>query len=129
MDGPLVLDADGLNAIGQNHTALKSNAGRILTPHPGEFARLTGQDVKTVQANRRDLAQQFARDNGVVLVLKRGRNPVYDGQRIYQNIHRVSGNGDGRIRRMGVLTGLIAVFVGLRGLEPSDAAQLRLYLR
>ena len=125
LDQPVVLDADGLNAIGQNHSVLKSDAGRILTPHPGEFARLTGLDVKTVQAKRREMTQQYAQANGVVLVLKGQGTLVSDGQRIYQNTTgnpgmATGGSGD-------VLTGLIAALLG-QGLEPFDAAQLGVYI-
>jgi ADP-dependent NAD(P)H-hydrate dehydratase len=125
VDRPLVLDADGLNAIGQNHSALKSDAPRILTPHPGEFARLTGQDVKTVQANRRDLAEQYAKANGVVLVLKGQGTIVTDGQQIYQNTTGNPGMATGGAGD--VLTGLIAALLG-QGLEPFAAAQLGVYI-
>ena len=82
---PLVLDADGLNAIGQHQSKLKSDPVRILTPHPGEFARLTGMDVKSVLANRRELVQKYAQEIGVVLVLKGQGTLVCDGRHIYQN--------------------------------------------
>jgi NAD(P)H-hydrate epimerase len=125
VDRPLVLDADGLNAIGQNHAALKSDAPRILTPHPGEFARLIGQDVKTVQASRRELAEHYAKANGVVLVLKGQGTIVTDGQRVYQNTTGNPGMGTGGAGD--VLTGLIAALLG-QGVEPFAAAQLGVYL-
>ncbi len=125
VDRPLVLDADGLNAIGQNHAALKSDASRILTPHPGEFARLTGHDIKTVQASRRESASQYAKANGVVLVLKGQGTIVTDGHQIYQN---TSGNPGMATGGAGdVLTGVIAALLG-QGLEPFAAAQLGVYL-
>src|SRR5436190_16519534 len=61
---PVVLDADGLNAFAGQSEALKKHAGPlIVTPHPGEFARLLQNDVKSVQANRRELAGKFAVDH------------------------------------------------------------------
>jgi NAD(P)H-hydrate epimerase len=125
VERPLVLDADGLNAIGQNHAALKFDFVRILTPHPGEFARLTGLEVKAVQADRRNLTQQYAQANGVVLVLKGQGTLVSDGRRIYQNTTGNPGMASGGAGD--VLTGLIAALLG-QGLEPFAAAQLGVYL-
>ena len=125
VDRPIVLDADGLNVIAQNQSKLKTEPARILTPHPGEFARLTGEDIKTIQANRRQLAAEYARAKDVVLVLKGEGTIVTDGVRIYQNTSgnpgmATGGSGD-------VLTGLIAALLGQR-LEPFAAAQLGVYL-
>jgi NAD(P)H-hydrate epimerase len=125
VDRPLVLDADGLNAIGQHQSKLKSHPVRILTPHPGEFARLTGLDVKSVQANRRELVQKYAQDVGVVLVLKGKGTLVCDGQRIYENTTGNPGMATGGAGD--VLTGVIAALLG-QGLEPFAAAQLGVYL-
>jgi NAD(P)H-hydrate epimerase len=123
---PLVLDADGLNAI-QHHTdCLKGRqAPLVLTPHPGEFGRLLDKDVATVQANRRDLATSFAADFGVVLVLKGYGTLVTDGRRLYRNTTgnpgmATGGTGD-------VLTGMLAALLGQR-LEPFAAAQLAVHL-
>src|SRR5262249_19618101 len=57
---PLVLDADGLNAVGQNTLLFKGRkAPLIITPHPGEFARLIGSDPAAVQAQRQASAVRF----------------------------------------------------------------------
>ena len=59
---PMVIDADGLNAFVGHVDKLRSNGSpRIITPHPGEFARLLHTDTKTVQAQRQALAIEFAR--------------------------------------------------------------------
>lgn len=119
---PLVLDADSLNAIeGQTHLLRQRPGPTILTPHPGEFARLRRLPIAEVQARRQELAVQFAADHGVVLVLKGHGTVVTDGQRCYTNTTgnpglATGGTGD-------VLTGLIAALVG-QGLEPFAAAQL-----
>jgi NAD(P)H-hydrate epimerase len=123
---PTVLDADGLNAL-QHHTErLKGRtAPLILTPHPGEFARLLDSDVKTVQSQRQELAVRFAADHGVVLVLKGAGTIVTDGRRVYCNTTgnpgmATGGTGD-------VLTGLIAAFLGQK-FEPFAAGQLGVHL-
>lgn len=123
---PLVLDADGLNAIQHNTDSLKGrSAPSIVTPHPGEFARLIRADVATVQARREELAVPFALEHHLVLVLKGYGTIVTDGRRIYRNSTgnpgmATGGTGD-------VLTGLIAGLLG-QHLEPLAAAQLGVYL-
>src|SRR5262249_44946052 len=123
---PLVLDADGLNAL-RNQTALLRGrtAPLILTPHPGEFARLLGTSVQTVQAQREGLAVRFAAEHGVILVLQGHHTIVTDGRRVYRNTTgnpgmATGGTGD-------VLTGLIAALLG-QGLEPLAAAQLGVFV-
>jgi ADP-dependent NAD(P)H-hydrate dehydratase len=123
---PIVLDADGLNAIaGQIYRITTRKAPLVLTPHPGEFARLLGCDVAMVQANRQEFARRFAFEHHVVLVLKGHGTLVADGQRLFVNTTgnpamATGGTGD-------VLTGLIAALLG-QGLEAFPAAQLGVYL-
>ena len=93
----------------------------MLTPHPGEFARLLGTDIATVQSNREEMAGRFARDHGIVLLLKGKGTLVTDGRRLYRNTTgnpgmATGGTGD-------VLTGLIAALIA-QGLTPFDAAML-----
>ena len=124
--GPMVIDADGLNALVGKTEQLRARAGpRILTPHPGEFARLLGTDTKAVQARRRDLAAVFASEQQCVVVLKGQGTIVTDGRRVYTNTTgnpgmATGGTGD-------VLTGVIAAFVG-QGLAAFEAAVLGVYL-
>jgi ADP-dependent NAD(P)H-hydrate dehydratase len=123
---PLVLDADGVNALQQHADRLRGRtAPVVLTPHPGEFARLVGLDVPAVQARRRELAVRFAAEHGVVLVLKGHGTVVTDGRRVFVNATgnpgmATGGTGD-------VLTGLVAALLA-QGLEPFAAAQLGVYL-
>jgi NAD(P)H-hydrate epimerase len=123
---PLILDADGINALANQTEALKDHSTPIiLTPHPGEFARLLQCDIPSVQARRQDLAVQFAEKNDGIVVLKGHGTIVTDGQRVYQNQTgnpgmATGGTGD-------VLTGLIAALLG-QGLDPFAAAQLGVYL-
>lgn len=74
---PLVLDADGLNAF-QGHTDQLDGRKRplVLTPHPGEMSRLTGLSIKDVQAARLKVARDFAREHGLILVLKGNRTII-----------------------------------------------------
>ena len=130
-DRPVVLDADGLNnltAIG-DWPALR-RCPLVLTPHPGEMSRLTGQAVGRIQAHRESLAaaatrewadRQALQDVPLVLVLKGAGTVVTDGRRLYVNDTgnpgmATGGSGD-------VLTGVIAALLG-QGLSALDAAVL-----
>jgi NAD(P)H-hydrate epimerase len=122
---PMVVDADALNALSQDVAILKEHAGPVvLTPHPGEFARLLNTTIAAVQNDRRDLAARFAAEHGVIVVLKGHGTIVTDGRHCYTNTTgnpamATGGTGD-------VLTGLIAALLG-QGLEPLAAAQLGVY--
>lgn len=71
LKAPLVIDADGLNAFDGNTELLDgSKRALILTPHPGEMARLAGVSTKAVQVDRLNMARTFAREHRLVLVLK-----------------------------------------------------------
>lgn len=124
--GPLILDADGVNAFTDAPKHLRRHAGPLaLTPHPGEFARLLHTSAAEVQARRRELAERFAAEHDAVLVLKGHGTLVTDGQRLYQNTTgnpgmATAGSGD-------ILTGLLAALAG-QGLELFAAAQLGVYL-
>jgi NAD(P)H-hydrate epimerase len=122
--GPLVVDADGLNALAKRRETWPTTAGpRILTPHPGEFRRLLGVDL--ANAALRQHADEWAASRGVVLVLKGHRTLVTDGQQRFENTTgnpgmATAGSGD-------VLTGIITALLG-QGLRPFAAAQLGVYL-
>lgn len=123
---PLVLDADALNVSVGRLDALRKHRGPVvLTPHPGEFARLLGCEIAAVQTRRQELAADFARAHGVIVVLKGYGTVVTDGRRVYVNTTgnpgmATGGTGD-------VLCGLIAALLGQK-LEPFAAAQLGVYL-
>lgn len=124
---PLVLDADGLNAFESCVDLLSRKAGapgRVLTPHPGEFARLTARNVITADA-REEMAIDFARKHQVVLLLKGHETIITDGRRLAINdtgstALATGGSGD-------VLTGLIAGLLA-QGMEPFNAAYLSAHL-
>jgi ADP-dependent NAD(P)H-hydrate dehydratase / NAD(P)H-hydrate epimerase len=76
---PMVLDADGLNAFEGRSGELKNASGfRVLTPHPGEAARLIGASIHEVQKDRIGMARRIMRDTGCCVVLK-GANTVIAG--------------------------------------------------
>ena len=124
---PLVLDADGINLAAGNIDILKTaRAPLILTPHPGEMARLLHSTVKEVQENREETARSFAREHGAVLVLKGAGTLVAspDG-RLYRN--RTGNPGMARGGSGDVLAGMIASFAA-QGIEPFSAACGAVYL-
>lgn len=105
---PMVIDADGLNALAGHR--LIGNAPRILTPHPGEMSRLSGNTIAKIQADRIGTARGYAQEHGVHLVLKGNRSVIAapDG-RAWINptgspAMATGGTGD-------VLTGMIAGLV------------------
>ena len=126
---PVVLDADALNALadrGGDWDALPAGAGRVLTPHPGEFLRLLiGADMQPddgfewTPENRETLATTFAREHGVVLLLKGARTLVTDGDRLFENRTGNAGMATGGCGD--VLTGLLAALIGQR-MAPFEAA-------
>jgi NAD(P)H-hydrate epimerase len=126
-DKPLVIDADGLNAL-LGQTELLSGLKRpvVMTPHPGEFARLSGVSVKTVQAERVERAAALAAvAEPLVVVLKGAGTVVSDGKRYYLNTTgnpgmATGGSGD-------VLTGVIAALLGQK-LPAFEAAQLGVFI-
>ncbi len=125
LDRPMVVDADGLNALAGRGSVLADPGGpRILTPHLGEFRRLTG-GAKLSAEEMAARAVELAGVHGVVIVLKGHRTLVTDGGRSYRNTTgnpgmATGGSGD-------VLTGVITALV-CQGLSPFNAAVLGVYL-
>jgi ADP-dependent NAD(P)H-hydrate dehydratase len=124
---PMVVDADALNLLARQPFLVKRPAGapaRVLTPHPGEFARLTGLEVSAIQQNREQLAIDFARRNNVILVLKGPGTIVTDGARLSVNDTGNSGLATGGTGD--VLTGVIAAL--LAQLPAFEAARLGVHV-
>ena len=124
---PMVIDADALNALAKDPRPLRQNPmPKVLTPHPGEMARLTGKSVKAVEADRKGIALGFAKKYNCVVLLKGHRTVVAspDGK-VYVNTTgnagmATAGSGD-------VLTGMIAALLG-QGVEAFEAARTGAYL-
>ncbi len=123
---PTILDADALNNLaGQTEVLGQLQRPVVITPHPGEFSRLTGRDTKEIQGDRETHAVGFAASaRNLTLVLKGAETIVTDGQRVYTNTTgnpgmATGGSGD-------VLTGVIAALIA-QGMDPFDAACLGVY--
>lgn len=129
-EGPLVLDADALNILASAGPELDGwkprGAGAVLTPHPGEMARLLGIPAAEVQRDRIAYARQYARTRGVTLVLKGARTVIAcpDGS-AYVNTTGHAGMATGGAGD--VLTGIIAGLLA-QGLNTSQAAAFGVYL-
>jgi len=123
---PMVVDADGLNNLADSQALLeKPAAGRILTPHPGEFSRLCGLSIDEIQSNRKEVAFYFAEKSGTVLILKGPNTVVTDGDRLYVNQSGNSGLATGGTGD--VLTGLLTALLAQR-MKPFEAACLGVHL-
>lgn len=125
---PIVIDADGLTALSGQTSLLQQQAGRqiVLTPHPGEMARLSGMSVAEIQADRFTVARNFAVRHKVVLVLKGARTLIASpGGQVYVNSTGHAGLASGGMGD--VLTGLIGSFLA-QGLDALHAATLAVYL-
>ncbi|NOY53137.1 MAG: NAD(P)H-hydrate dehydratase [Deltaproteobacteria bacterium] len=124
---PVILDADGINQIAADPEILrKAKAPLILTPHPGEMARLTGVSKEVLTTLRIDLARSFAREFGVILILKGARTVIADpGGRCWINTTGNSGMGTAGMGDL--LTGMIAGLVA-QGMNPLAASKAGVYI-
>ncbi|MGB2601554.1 MAG: NAD(P)H-hydrate dehydratase [Candidatus Omnitrophota bacterium] len=127
VEQPVVLDADGINALEGNIDALRKREYRmVITPHPGELARLMNKDVEEIQSNRIDMAKSVAEVTGAVVVLKGHRTVVASPEgKIYVNETGNSGMASGGTGD--VLTGMIASFIG-QGIDDYSAAVCAVYI-
>ena len=125
---PMVIDADALNALAANPGKLNGK-GRllVLTPHPGEMARLAGMSIKEVEADREGLARDFATRHAVTLVLKGWRTIIaHPDGRIALNTTgnpgmAKGGSGD-------ILTGIVAAMIAQYPEQPAEAVEAAVYL-
>jgi ADP-dependent NAD(P)H-hydrate dehydratase / NAD(P)H-hydrate epimerase len=124
---PLVLDADGLNAVSRDTGILQRiEQPCIVTPHPGEMARLTGLSTKQVQAARDEVAAAFAKDHGCIVALKGWRTVVATPEgAVYVNTTGNAGMASGGTGD--VLCGVTAALLA-QGLAPDAAARLAVYV-
>lgn len=125
--GTLIIDADGLNALAQYGVKTlyeRKKCRVVLTPHVKEFSRLTGLEVNYILSNPIGLAQTFAQNYGVTLLLKGADSVITDGKRTTVNSRGTTalakgGSGD-------MLSGY-ACGTAARGLEPFDAVLCSAY--
>ena len=124
---PVVIDADGLNALSENIGLLGEDHGDIiLTPHPVEMSRLCGEKVPSDDKGREEIAVEFAKRYGVIVLLKGHRTVIASPK---GEIHiNESGNSGMASGGMGdVLTGIIASFCG-QGADAYNAAVLGAFI-
>jgi NAD(P)H-hydrate epimerase len=126
----LILDADGLNALSGHLDLLAGKTrvkhGTIVTPHPGEMARLLKTSKPGVKKLRKKVAKTFASNYNSITVLKGHQTVVSDGaQRLY--INRTGNPGMATAGSGDVLTGIIAAFLS-QGLDSFEAAQYGVYV-
>jgi ADP-dependent NAD(P)H-hydrate dehydratase / NAD(P)H-hydrate epimerase len=129
---PAVVDADALNILASNPTQLAELSAHrartlVLTPHPGEMARLAGSTVAAIQANRLEIARSFARTHNVTLVLKGARTLIaHPNGRIAVNTTGNPGMAKGGSGDL--LTGLIAGLLAQYSADPARAVEAAVYL-
>jgi NAD(P)H-hydrate epimerase len=125
---PMVIDADALNAF-DGRANLLNGAGRtlVLTPHPGEMARLVNMSVKEVEADRINLARKFSTEHHLTLVLKGWRTLIAhpDGSIAVNTTGNPAmakgGSGD-------ILTGIVAAMLAQFTEDPARAVEAAVYL-
>ena len=126
-DCPVIIDADGLNALSKNmHLLHNTHVRIILTPHQGEMARLCGVNTDDIARDREGFAAHFAEKNGVTLVLK-GHGTLIadkDGKLL---INPTGGPGLAKGGSGDVLAGIISAFAA-QGIAPFDACVCGVYL-
>jgi NAD(P)H-hydrate epimerase len=127
IDVPLLIDGDGLTAVAENPSLLKSRrAATILTPHEGEMARLTGKSTGEIRKNRIAVLREAVCQLHAIVVLKGAHSLIGDTEgRVYVNLSgnagmATAGSGD-------VLTGCIAGMLGM-GLTPEQAARKGVFI-
>jgi hydroxyethylthiazole kinase-like uncharacterized protein yjeF len=126
---PMVVDADGLNLLGGGQAArtlAAAPAARVITPHPGEMARLCGRTTAEVQSERLAVAREFALNSRAIVVLKGARTLIAapDGRAFVNPTVEpglaTAGSGD-------VLTGIVGSLLA-QGMDPLAAALAAVFL-
>jgi len=124
---PMVIDADGLNVlVGHLDLLKKTRAPIVMTPHPGEMARLIGTSTHAVQTDRLGVAADFVKRHPVTLVLKGARTIIADRSGVL-TINSTGNPGMATAGTGDVLTGMIAGLIA-QGYPPDQAARLGVYL-
>jgi hydroxyethylthiazole kinase-like uncharacterized protein yjeF len=135
---PMVIDADGLNALVGHLDLLKVTSrsrslgtgklslDRVLTPHPGEMALLLGASVAKISSNRKGITKKLAKDYKVIVALK-GHNTIVADYKNKLYLNKTGNPGMSTAGSGDVLTGMIAAFLG-QGLDAFSAAKYAVYL-
>ena len=128
IDSPssIIIDAGGINLLSKNKKCLCSVKDKvILTPHPGEMARLIGKDISYVEKNRIECSRAFAKQYKCIVLLKGYNTVITDGKDVFIN---KTGNSKMASGGMGdTLTGIITALVA-QGYSNMDATLLGAYI-
>lgn len=131
-ESPVVIDADGLNILSKENGLLevlkkraKEGSSFIFTPHPGEMARLLYKSVEYVNGNRIEAAKEYAKENGIIVLLKGYNTVITDGEYVYVNPTGSSAMASGGMGDC--LTGIIASLLS-QGLPPLGSAVCGAYV-
>ncbi|MBM3244658.1 MAG: NAD(P)H-hydrate dehydratase [Candidatus Omnitrophica bacterium] len=128
---PVIIDADGLNALAGHLDILRKkkalvNRDIIITPHPGEMARLLDKTISFVQKDRKNIAKSFAKNYNCLVILKGNKTIIAapEGKAYINNTGNpgmaTAGSGD-------CLTGIIAAFLGQK-LKAPEASRIAVYI-
>ena len=126
--GPLVIDADAINSLSKYGSCEELKSAKrslILTPHPLEFSRLIGLDVKEINSARLKVAKRFALEYNCILVLKGAGTVITDGKRVY-----INSSGNSALAKGGsgdALSGLLVSLLAFSS-SPIEAAALAVYI-
>jgi ADP-dependent NAD(P)H-hydrate dehydratase / NAD(P)H-hydrate epimerase len=127
LDKPAVFDADALNILAKDLSHLKNHpAPLVISPHPGEMARLTGKTIAEIQKDRINIALQFAQEYNLVCILK-GAPSVIAAPSGQAWINPTGNEGMATAGSGDVLTGIIGGFLA-QGMIDIDAAVLGCYV-
>lgn len=127
IEAPLVIDASGLNAFAGRAAEINPHGRpRVITPHPGELARLVGVDAASINAARVDVAREAARAAKCIVVLKGHQTLIADPDG-YVRVNPTGNPGMASGGMGDVLGGIIAALLA-RGVDPFDAAAAGAYL-
>ncbi|MCM8756500.1 MAG: NAD(P)H-hydrate dehydratase [Candidatus Omnitrophica bacterium] len=127
VDKPLIIDADGINAIAKDISVLERRRSKnlILTPHLGEFSRLIKTSIEEIKENKKELVKNFSFRYNLILLLKGYHSLVSNGKYVFVNN---TGNAGMATAGMGdVLTGIISGLVA-QGLDCFESAKLGAYI-
>ena len=128
IDSPssIIIDAGGINLLSKNKKCLCAVKDKvILTPHPGEMARLIGKDISYVEKNRIECSRAFAKQYKCIVLLKGYNTVITDGKNVFIN---KTGNSKMASGGMGdTLTGIITALVA-QGYSNMDATLLGAYI-
>ncbi len=124
---PIVLDADALNYIAKNISLLEmKKSPTVITPHPGEMARLAGKTIVQVEMDRLTLAKRFSKEYDVFTVLK-GAGTITAGPDGYANVNTTGNAGMAKGGSGDILSGMIGSLLA-QGFSPQNAVTAGVYI-